>query len=167
MSGKRKATIAALLVLIVAAYGIYEAIRPLSAADVMAEFYSDEREVGEDMLMDPLILNAELVTPTVIEAIKDRDMHLRRYAISFLGIQRVRDALPALRSILADTSEIDYFRGDALGSIYQIDKAEGLALARKFNSGDSFLAYIARGLIDGSRRPFERTYQQALVGEHN
>lgn len=67
------------------------------------------------------------MVPTICEAVKNKDMKRRRYAIGALGYINDRAALPTLEAILSDESEIDYFRGDALHSIYQIDRKRGLS----------------------------------------
>lgn len=163
---KSKRRIAIVLAFLVGAYGLYMAAHPPSAVDVMQDFYASEGW-GEDALMDPLILHTDIVAPTVIEEIRNRDMKRRRYAIGFLGVRRVQEALPVLRSILADPSEVDYIRADALESIYQIDNEEWMALAREFSSREDGLGCIARGLIDGAHIPFERSYWQALIRHHD
>ena len=116
--------------------------------------------------MDPLILYADIVKDRVIEEIKNPRMEKRRYAIGFLGIAGFNEALPALREILADDNEEDYFRADALESIFLISKEEGRSLADDHDSREDFLGYVAKGLLDGSHEPFKRTYAQALTGHH-
>jgi hypothetical protein len=102
----------------------------------------------------------------VIEAVKNPEMEKRRYAIGFLGVARVHEALPVLRTILADNEEEDYFRADALDSIFQISPDEGLSLARQYRERGDFLGRVSHGLIDGTNRPFERSYVQALIRYH-
>ena len=133
---------------------------------VMNEFYSDDAGRAEDMLMDPLILHADLVKSRVIEEVAARTMPKRRYAIGFLGVAGITDALPVLRTILADETEKDFFRADALESIYRIAEKEGLALASQYQSRTDLLGSIAKGLIDGSHKPLSRSYAQAVVGHH-
>ena len=137
---------------------------PTPTADqVMADFHKAEWR-AEAMLMDPLILNSDLVAPVVIENVKNKGMDKRRYAIGFLGNERITDAVPVLRSIWADESEMDHFRADALSAIFQINKQEGLSLAEAHSHEDDFLGHIARGLLSGDHIPFRRTYAEALVG---
>lgn len=116
--------------------------------------------------MDPLILNAELVAPRVIQSIQDKGMDKRRYAIGFLGNERIVGALPVLRRILADGSEEYYFRVDALEAIYQINREEGLSLARDYSERGDLLGRIATGLLSGDHRLLQRTYAEALFGRH-
>ncbi len=133
-----------------------------SAEAVMADFYSSDSV--EEMLMDPLILNADIVAPHVIVEIQNKDMPRRRYAIGFLGNEKVESTLPVLRSILNDSTELDVFRADALESIYQIDHVEGKHQAQNFSARQDHLGYIARGLLDGSHVPFQRSKWQARIG---
>ncbi|MGA1237209.1 MAG: hypothetical protein ACO34E_10120 [Limisphaerales bacterium] len=133
---------------------------------VMEDFYCDDAGRAEDMLMDPLILHADLVKSRVIEEVAARTMPKRRYAIGFLGVAGITDALPVLRMILADETEKGFFRADALESIYQIAKEDGLALASQYQSRTDHLGSIAKGLIDGSHKPLSRSYAQAVVGHH-
>ena len=162
---KRRAPIACFLLLVVSAAIALVWPRP-TADSVMADFYTNDSQRAEDMLIDPLILHADLVTGRVIEEIRNPNMEKRRYAIGFLGIVRATEALPVLRQILNSETEIDYFRADALESIYRISSMEGLRLAEQYRDRDDHLGYIATGLISGSHTPFERTYAQALVGHH-
>ena len=133
---------------------------------VMNDFFSGDANRAEDMLMDPLILHADLVKNRVIEEVAVRTMPKRRYAIGFLGVAGITDALPVLRTILGDESEEDYFRADALESIYRIAEEEGLALASQYQSRTNHLGWIAEGLINRSHKPFARSYAQAAVGHH-
>jgi len=128
----------------------------------MQDFYAAEGR-AEDMLMDPLILNADVIAPVVIEQIRNRHMDKRRYAIGFLGNRRIEESLPVLRAILADDTERAFFRADALESIFQIDDREGLDHASQYSGWDDSLGDIAKGLRDGSHRPQQRTYWQALI----
>lgn len=133
---------------------------------VMSDFYREDAGRAEDMLMDPLILHADLVKHRVIEEVASPAMPKRRYAIGFLGVAGITEALPVLRRILGDESEADYFRADALESIYRIEQREGLALAAQYRSRDDFLGFIAGGLINGSHKPSTRSLLQAATGHH-
>ena len=136
-----------------------------TAEQVMADFYAANGR-AEDMLMDPLILHADLVAPIVIESIRDKQMDKRRYAIGFLGNEKISSALPVLRTILTDETEEDYFRADALESIYQIERSEWLSLDKLHADRGDYLGRIATGLLSGDTHLFHRTYIEALVG-HN
>lgn len=133
---------------------------------VMKDFHKAEGR-AEDMLMDPLIINADLVKDRVIQDIQNRNMDKRRYAIVFLGNEGITKAIPVLIQILNDSSEKDYFRGDALESIWQIDKIQGRKIAKTYSSRKDFLGMIANGLLDGSYKPYKRTKADARIGRHN
>lgn len=164
MHKKFKLWIVVAILIFVGVCGLYAATKP-SADEVLKDFYTAEGR-AEDMLMDPLILHADIVAPLVITEIKNPEMNKRRYAIGFLGNERINEALPVLRSILSNEKEKDYFRADSLVSIFMIDKNEGLALANKYSVNKDFLGHVARGLLDGCYHLFKRSYWQALVGRH-
>ena len=132
----------------------------------MADFHSADGR-AEDMLMDPLILHADLVKHRVIQDIGNPKMDKRRYAIAFLGNERIPEAIPALQSILNTGSEKDYFRGDALESIFRIDETRGKQLASEHSERQDYLGRIARGLLDGSHKPYVRTKADARIGRHD
>lgn len=138
-----------------------------TAQSVIRDFYACEKAGrAEDQLMDPLILNRDLVAPAVVEAVKDPSMKLRRYAIGFLGNERVTEAIPALEDIVANGHEVDYVRSDALESVYLIDKRRGLVLARRYLQDRSMLGDAARDLVSGRFVEHRRTYEQAARGAH-
>lgn len=91
-------------------------------AAVWEKFYSGNHEPDID---DPLIAAGSKMVPEITEAIANRDMRLRRYAISALGYIGDKRALLMLGDILKDKTEKDYFRGDALRAIYLIDEKLG------------------------------------------
>ena len=133
--------------------------------EIMEDFYHAEGR-AEDMLMDPLIIHVEIVKQRVIQEIQDPTMDKRRYAILFLGNERIKEALPVLRKILNNQEEKDYFRGDALESIYRIDSAEGIQRAKEFINQKDYLGNLSREIVNGTFVPFYRTRQQALSGYH-
>jgi hypothetical protein len=114
----------------------------------LAEFY--EYDGMEEQLMDPLILSGDKVVPLVIEKVNDKNMPRRRYAIGFLGNGSYRQALPVLQQILEDTTEKDYFRGDALQSIYQIDGPLGVSYAQRYQGESDHVGRIAKEILAGS-----------------
>jgi hypothetical protein len=101
----------------------------------------------EPEIDDPLIAKGKPMVPAICEAVKYKDMKRRRYAIGALGYINDRAALPTLEAILSDESEIDYFRGDALHSIYQIDRKRGLSYAAKYQSLPNTLGQYAKAAI--------------------
>ncbi len=133
----------------------------------MNDFYLNDAGRAEDMLMDPLILHTDLVKDRVIAEVVDRTIPKRLYAIGFLGVAGVTEALPVLRTILADESEEDTFRRVALTSIYQISPEEGLTLAKQYQARSDDLGSAAGEIVDGSARIFTRTYWEAFWGRHH
>ena len=135
-------------------------------ASALAEFYVHDG--AEDQLMDPLILAGDKVVPLVIERVKDKDMPRRRYAIAFLGNGSYRQALPVLQQILQDSTEADYYRGDALQSIYQIDPRLGTTYAQNYQTGIDYVGSIAKGIIAGDRSlKKRRSYWEAWWARHD
>ena len=68
-----------------------------------------------------LVAAGAKIVPSTIAAIKDKKLYKRRYAIGALGYLNDRSAIPVLMEIIHDDKELDYFRGDALESLFQID----------------------------------------------
>ena len=101
------------------------------------EFYAAGRHESE--LATPLIKGGPAMVPAISEAIKHPDMKYRRYAISALGAIRDKRAVPVLTNILQRADEIDYFRGDALEAIYQIDRQLGVKLADQYKDETNYL----------------------------
>ena len=101
----------------------------------------------EPEIDDPLIAKGKRMVPAICEAVGHKDMKRRRYAIGALGYIGDRTALKTLESILTDESEIDYFRGDALHSIYQIDRNLGLRYAAQYASLPNILGQYAKAVL--------------------
>ncbi|MCP4598965.1 MAG: hypothetical protein GY847_00215 [Proteobacteria bacterium] len=148
---------------------------PNSPESVLEKFY--EYEGAEDQLMDPLILGGDEVVPLVIEKVKDQSMPGRRYAIGFLGNQRIKEALSVLENIAEDPQEVFYIRFDAVEAAYAIDKVVGAKLAEKvFAEREEWKdkdpgAYQASSLEKMTKHEYEapierRTWKQALYGYH-
>jgi hypothetical protein len=139
----------------------------LTADEAYARFLTFE-DGAEDQLMDPLILAGEKVIPLVLEGVQDPNMPRRRYAIGFLGNCECKQAIPLLLSILEDTQEEDYFRGDALRAIARIRPEYGKELAKEYLSAEGHLAHIATLILKDdpyiSRR---RTFSDALQRRHD
>lgn len=96
---------------------------------------------------DPLIARGRSMVPAICEAISHKDMKRRRYAIGALGHIGDRRALPALETILKDSTEIDYFRGDALHSIYQLDRKLGLRYAKQYQRENEYLTRLSGSIL--------------------
>lgn len=137
----------------------------LSPEDALRTFY--ENNGPEDTLMDPLILAGDSVVPLVLKEVRNKNMPRRRYAIGFLGNGSYKESLPSLDAILQDPTEEDYFRGDALQSIYMTDESRGKELAQEYKDSQNYLGEISRRVINGdSQLKKKRTYSDALVGKH-
>jgi len=116
--------------------------------------------------MDPLIIAGDKVVPLVLKEIQNKNMPRRRYAIHFLGNGSYRQALPLLMTILQDSAEEDYFRGDALISIYLIDEAKGKELARRYRDDQNYLGHISKQVLtDYEEIRKRRSYVEAVAGE--
>ena len=150
MAFRRKKTVFAALIIFSALFFLYRELFP-TAKDVLADFYRPGSETGrrEEMLTNPLKAHADTVKMLVIEKIPDKRMPNRRYAIFFLGDCRIQEAIPALQAILNDKTENAGIRGDALRSIFFIDRDMGLALAEVYNAGNDLLQYSAKTILSG------------------
>ena len=114
-------------------------------AKVWTAFYNNTG--GEEELMTPLVKAGPKMTPAILEAISHKDMKQRRYAIGALGHLKDRRAVEPLTAVLKDKREEDYFRGDALHAIYQIDQKLGSELAKQFSGQGDNLKMIAGAII--------------------
>lgn len=114
------------------------------------EKFLSANDLPEDALMDPLILAGKPVVPIVLDALGDKKLKRRRYAIGFLGNGGYKEALPMLQRIAADESEEKWIREDALESIYLIDEKLGLKLVTKYQSSglEPFLGHSKRGFLE-------------------
>jgi len=110
---------------------------------VWDKFYNGDHEPDLD---DPLIEAGKKMTLVICEAIKNKDMRLRRYAIGALGYIGDKRAIPTLESILKSKDEIYYFRGDALHAIYQIDNVLGKKYAFEFSSEHEYLKMLKKAI---------------------
>jgi len=112
-------------------------------AAVWDQFYVGDHEPELD---DPLIAAGKAMTLTICEAVKNKDMQLRRYAISALGFIGDIRALPTLEHILRSSEEIYYFRGDALHAIYRIDRSLGKKHASEFGKDHQYLRMLQENM---------------------
>ena len=112
-------------------------------ASIWDRFYSGEHEPELD---DPLIEAGSKMTLIITEAVSNKDMKLRRYAIGALGFIGDIKALPTLERILNDKSEIYYFRGDALHAIYKIDQGLGRKYAKIYANDHEYLLDLAKSI---------------------
>jgi hypothetical protein len=112
-------------------------------ASVWNRFYSGFHEPD---LPVPLIKAGEKMTIAICEAVINKDMKYRRYAIGALGYIGDKRALPTLETILKSKNEIYYFRGDALHSIYQIDKSLGKKYADEYGGEHEYLKRLRESI---------------------
>lgn len=112
-------------------------------AQVWNKFYSGDHEPELD---DPLIEVGPKMTAVICEAIKNKDMRFRRYAIGALGFIGDKKALETLETILESKEEIYYFRGDALHAIYQLDKSLGKKYAKEFGDEHEYLKMLQKNI---------------------
>ena len=110
------------------------------AEKVLKEFYT--AQLPECSLTAPLEWAGSRMVPLVIKEVANKSMPRRRYAISFLGDMRRREALPLLETVLADITERQEFRGDALEAIYRIDRHRGLELAADPSDAPPYLERV-------------------------
>lgn len=103
-------------------------------AEVWQAFYDNPGSEAD--LMTPLVMAGPKMVPVILEAISHKDMRLRRYAIGALGNIDDARSLEPLAAIARDKSELDYFRGDALHAIYQLDQGLGSEMAGEFADED-------------------------------
>jgi hypothetical protein len=143
---------------------------PKSPELALKDFY--EREVGEDQIMDPLILAGPDVVPLLTKELAKPDMPNRRYAVAALGNLDSKAALPILEQLVGSASEADYIRCDALTAIAMIDQEEGLRVGNSAKeTGPECLSEIADNLARdyaqwSKSNALRRTYFQALMGRH-
>jgi len=154
-----------------ATYELFERI-PNTPEEAISQFYFSD--VAEDQIIDPRILAGSSVVPQLLEALPNKEMLRRRYAIGALGLVGDHAALPTLWAIVTDPSEQFYVQCDALEAIAQIDwdearqrvKTEPLVehacldmLRRILLTNDTDLFYEEFSM--------RRSYLKALIGRHN
>jgi len=152
-----QATLATALLLVAVVAGAAEIkYRPGGAAfsRVWDTFYTDTPHEPE--LADPLIATGTKMTQAICEAVLHKDMMYRRYAIGALGFIGDRRALTTLERIINDVSEEDYFRGDALQSVFQIDRTLGRRYAEQYLDGPKYLKMISAAIKRNERCLTER-----------
>jgi len=106
----------------------------------------------EPELPDPLVKAGPSMVPWILEAIRHRDMKMRRYAISALGLLKDESSIAALRAIVEDESEKDWFRGDALVAIYQLNQDQGTKLAETYKGPGEALKQSSEWIL--AKEPF-------------
>jgi hypothetical protein len=134
--------------------------------EALRDFY-DTDDRSEPQLMDPLILAGPAVVPLVLQAVPDKNMKLRRYAIAYLGNEQRQEAVPVLSKILLDESEIYYFRSDALEALDSIDPSIGSSYAPAYVDRHDLLGDVARHIVAGNHGHHRRSWWEALWPENN
>lgn len=98
-----------------------------------------------------VVLAGDKMVPYVSQAIREKNMYLRRYAIIALGYMKNKSVIEGLNFILNDPEEEDYFRGDALQSIFFLNESLGNNIASKLLKGnlseDNYLRLIAEEIV--------------------
>jgi len=130
-------------VLIFATFGVAGCfVVPGTPEAAFHEFQTTQTK--ESYIVLPLCSAGEKVVPLVSQRIKDKDLARRRYAIGFLGVYGNSETIPILKSVLADESELVYFRGDALGSLFVLDERSGRLLADTHRARTDYLGEQAK-----------------------
>lgn len=106
----------------------------------------------EPELPEPLMKAGPTMVPVILEAIDHPDMKMRRYAISALGYLKDESAIAPLTAIVEDEGEEDWFRGDALVAVYQVNQDEGTKLAEKFKGQGDVLKQSSEWVL--AKEPF-------------
>src|SRR5690625_4272391 len=101
----------------------------------------------EPDLAGPLVKQGTAMVPAICEAVKHKNMKQRRYAIEALGKIGSAQALPVLTAILENQTEKNYFRADALESIYQINQKLGQRYAEQYQHAGGLLQKIAEAVL--------------------
>lgn len=146
----------------IVAWTIYEG--PLRGPEAAFRDFASASHRAEIQLTDPLVLAGAGVLPLVHEAIKDKNFRLRRYAIGHLGCARYAAALPTHERILADVTERDYFRADALEAVWLISTERGHYLAQPLLSAGDVLGRAGRDLVTANHQFNCRTWFEAFTG---
>jgi hypothetical protein len=116
---------------------------------VLNEFYTNKEP--EPIVDQPLLSAGEAIVPYLMVEIQKKDMPRRGYAILALGKIGDRRALPILRKLFEDRSELVYFRDDALRAIWHIDRKLGEEYATKYvgesKEIDRTIELLRKGII--------------------
>lgn len=110
--------------------------------------------------MDPLILAGSDVIPLLERDLLDPNMPRRRYAIGAVGNIGDESALPTLRKILENRSELDYIRCDALEAIAMIDRSMAIQIVR---DEPNLEPQCGAAAVSGAK---SRNFVEALLGWH-
>ncbi len=159
-------TILVLLLICCGAWAFVEG--PLRDPHAAMNDFLESRERFEDQLTDPLVLAGPRVRPLVLSAVADREMKHRRYALAYLGCAGYTPAQERLRQIVNDETERDYFRADALESLWRLDHEEASTVAQALQSRQDFLGQTAVRIVEFGQPASEcRSWFAALTRRHD
>lgn len=148
-----------LLALFLATSGCY--LIPNTPEAAFHEFQTTQHK--ESYIVLPLCVAGESVVPLVIEKVKQKDLDRRRYAIAFLGTSEGDLPVTVLESIANDVSEEEYFRGNALESLFVLSEKKGKALALTFKYRADFLGTIAKEIsVVSNHLQFRQEYRRII-----
>jgi hypothetical protein len=113
----------------------------------LVDFYSTQNTRRATL---ELARSGDAIVPLLVSEVRRKELPNRHDAIRFLGSRRARPALPALEAIVADESERDEIRADALEAILLIDRTRGLRLAVDHRGRGDALGSSAKELVHDS-----------------
>jgi len=134
----------------------------LKYGNIWLTFYAGNHEPELD---DPLIKAGNQMTKSICKAIKHKDMKYRRYAIGALGFIYDSSAIPSLINILKDTTEKDYFRGDALQSIYKTNQKLGEQYSEQYKNSNQQLNIIWKAIKNKEKWLLQPSEEIGEIGE--
>ena len=118
------------------------------AKSILLKFYKDD--VSESMSDRYLLGAGKPIVPYLAKEVKNKTMTKRQAAIIALGKINDRRALPVLETIINDQSEEVYTRGNALNSIWHIDKKIGEIYAKKYGGDKGYMDRTIELLKEGA-----------------
>ncbi len=107
------------------------------AQEIFQKFYNDN--VPESINTRHLENAGKSIVPYLLREIQNRDMPKRGYAILAFGKIGDKSALKDLQIILNDVSETEVIRGDALRSIWHLDKRLGKQLSEELHGKSEYI----------------------------
>jgi hypothetical protein len=145
-------------------WGWCRSVGPLRPPEEAMRDFTSASNRMESQLTDPLVLAGPDVLPLVLEAVKDPRMRLRRYGIGFLGCSRYKRASGELKRIIADESEPDFIRSDALEALNLVDGKAAFDLARPLAMHRGPLSGLANAIMADEHAVNCRSFFDALSG---
>jgi hypothetical protein len=111
---------------------IGQIVQKKCASDYYTVFMN--QSTNEDLLEIPIKEAGYHIGPILTKNISDKGMRLRRYAIAGLGEIKYKPAIPELKKILYDRTELDYFRADALETLMLFHSKRSKKIIDEFKS---------------------------------